>query len=37
MSKLGDASAKRAAALAERMRDILPVPVTNNFTANASP
>ena len=35
MSKLGSAPAKRAAALTERIKDILPVPATNNLTANA--
>lgn len=36
MSKLGGAPAKRAAALTERIKDILPEPATNNLTANAS-
>jgi flagellar motility protein MotE (MotC chaperone) len=35
MSKTGGAPAKRAAALAERMKEILPTPSTNNLTANA--
>ena len=35
MSKLGAAPAKRAATLTERIKDILPVPSTNNLTANA--
>jgi flagellar motility protein MotE (MotC chaperone) len=35
MSKLGNAPAKRAALLAERIKDILPTPATNNLTANA--
>jgi len=35
MSKLGGAPAKRAATLTERIKDILPVPSTNNLTANA--
>jgi flagellar motility protein MotE (MotC chaperone) len=35
MSKLGAAPAKRAALLTERIKDILPVPSTNNLTANA--
>jgi len=35
MSKLGDAPAKRAAALAEKIRAVLPVPATNNLSANA--
>lgn len=35
MSKLGNAQAKRAAALTERIKDILPVPATNNPAANA--
>jgi len=35
MSKLGNAPAKRAAMLAERIKDILPTPATNNLTANA--
>jgi len=35
MSKLGGTSAKRAGILTERIKDILPVPGTNNLTANA--
>jgi flagellar motility protein MotE (MotC chaperone) len=35
MSKPGGAPAKRAAALTERIKDILPIPATNNLTANA--
>jgi flagellar motility protein MotE (MotC chaperone) len=35
MSKLGGASTKRAAALTERIKEILPEPATNNLTANA--
>jgi len=35
MSKSGGASAKRAATLTERIKDILPAPATNNLTANA--
>jgi flagellar motility protein MotE (MotC chaperone) len=35
MSKLGVASAKRAGILTQRIKDILPVPGTNNLTANA--
>ena len=35
MSKPGGASAKRAAELTERIKDILPIPATNNPTANA--
>ena len=35
MSKPGGASAKRAAALTDRIKDILPAPATNNLTANA--
>lgn len=35
MSKLGGASAKRAAALTDRIKDILPAPATNNLSANA--
>jgi flagellar motility protein MotE (MotC chaperone) len=35
MSKLGNAPAKRAAALTERIKDILPAPATNNPNANA--
>jgi flagellar motility protein MotE (MotC chaperone) len=35
MSKLGGPSAKRAAALAEKIKSILPAPATNNITANA--
>ncbi len=35
MSKLGNAPAKRAATLTERIKDVLPVPSTNNLTANA--
>ena len=37
MSKLGGATAKRAATLTERIKDILPMSATNNLTANASP
>lgn len=37
MSKPGGAPAKRAAALTERIKDILPISATNNFTANARP
>jgi len=36
MSKQGGAPAKRAAALTERIKDILPSPATNNLTANVS-
>lgn len=36
MSKLGGTSAKRAAALAGRIKDVLPDQSTNNLTANAS-
>jgi flagellar motility protein MotE (MotC chaperone) len=36
MSKLGGPSAKRAATLADRIKDILPSPATNNLSANAS-
>jgi flagellar motility protein MotE (MotC chaperone) len=36
MSKSGGAPAKRAAALTERIKDILPLAATNNLTANAS-
>ena len=36
ISKLGGASAKRAASLAARIKDVLPVSATNNLTANAS-
>jgi flagellar motility protein MotE (MotC chaperone) len=35
MSKLGDAQAKRAAVLTERLKDVLPMPSTNNFASNA--
>ena len=35
MSRPGGAPAKRAAMLTERIRDILPLPATNNLTANA--
>ena len=35
MSKSGGVPAKRAAALTERIKDILPAPATNNLTANA--
>jgi flagellar motility protein MotE (MotC chaperone) len=35
MSKLGNAPAKRAAALTERIKDILPASATNNPNANA--
>jgi flagellar motility protein MotE (MotC chaperone) len=35
MSKLGDGPAKRAAALTDKIKEILPVPPTNNLTANA--
>ena len=35
MSKPGGAPAKRAAALTERIKDIVPMPATNNLTANA--
>jgi flagellar motility protein MotE (MotC chaperone) len=35
MSKTGGTPAKRAAALTERMKEILPTPNTNNLTANA--
>jgi flagellar motility protein MotE (MotC chaperone) len=35
MSKLGGGQAKRAATLTERIKDILPVPSTNNLAANA--
>jgi flagellar motility protein MotE (MotC chaperone) len=37
MSKLGGTSAKRAAALTERIRDVLQMSATNNLTTNASP
>ena len=37
MSKAGGAPARRAAALTERIKDILPLNATNNLTANASP
>jgi flagellar motility protein MotE (MotC chaperone) len=37
MSKPGGALAKRAAALTERIKDILPMPATNNLAANARP
>jgi len=36
MSKLGSAPAKRAATLAQRLKDVLPMAATNNLTANAS-
>lgn len=36
MSKLGDTQAKRAAALTEKIKEVLPVPATNNLTANAA-
>ena len=36
ISKLGGASAKRAASLAARIKDVLPMSATNNLTANAS-
>jgi flagellar motility protein MotE (MotC chaperone) len=36
MSKPGGAQARRAAMLTERIKDILPLPATNNLTANAS-
>ena len=35
MSKLGAGGAKRAAALTEKIKDVLPAPATNNLTANA--
>ena len=35
MSKLGSTSAKRAATLAQRLKDVLPLAATNNLTANA--
>jgi|ERR1017187_4339723 flagellar motility protein MotE (MotC chaperone) len=35
MSKLGSAPAKRAATLAQRIKDVLPMAATNNLTANA--
>jgi hypothetical protein len=35
MSKPGAASAKRAATLTSRIKDILPSPATNPLTANA--
>jgi flagellar motility protein MotE (MotC chaperone) len=35
MSKLGGESARRAAALTERIKDVLPAPPTNNLSANA--
>jgi len=35
MSKLGGTSAKRAANLTERIKDVLQLPATNNLTANA--
>jgi flagellar motility protein MotE (MotC chaperone) len=35
MSKLGGTQAKRAAVITGRMMDILPMPATNNLTANA--
>lgn len=37
MSKPGGGPARRAAALTERIKDILPINATNNLTANASP
>jgi flagellar motility protein MotE (MotC chaperone) len=37
MSKAGGEPARRAAALTERIKDILPINATNNLTANASP
>jgi hypothetical protein len=36
MSRRGDAFAARAAALANRLRDVMSVPATNNL-ANATP
>jgi flagellar motility protein MotE (MotC chaperone) len=36
MSRPGGTPAKRAATLTERIKDILPLPATNNLTANAS-
>jgi flagellar motility protein MotE (MotC chaperone) len=35
MSKLGDGPAKRAAALTDKIKEVLSVPTTNNLTANA--
>jgi flagellar motility protein MotE (MotC chaperone) len=37
MSKLGAPQAQRAAALAEKIKEVLPTPATNNLTANAAP
>jgi flagellar motility protein MotE (MotC chaperone) len=37
MSKQGGAPAKRAAALTDRIKDIVPESATNNLTANATP
>jgi flagellar motility protein MotE (MotC chaperone) len=37
MSKLGDFQARRAAALTERLKDVLPMSSTNNLTSNANP
>ena len=36
MSKLGGPAARRAAALTQRIKDVLPLAATNNLTANAS-
>lgn len=35
MSRSGNAAAKRAATLTQRIKDILPPPATNNFASNA--
>ncbi len=37
MSKLGGGQAKRAATLAQRLRDVLPVSGTNTFSSNGTP
>ncbi len=37
MSKLGPAQARRAATLAQRLKEVLPISGTNSLTSNASP
>ena len=37
MSKLGPVQAKRAATLAERLKDVLPASATNSLSSNATP
>lgn len=37
MSKLGAAPAKRAALVTQRLKDVVQVPATNNFSSNATP